>query len=144
MPLTHQKIWEPISLPTCRLDSTVQFRFAWFLTCENGDVVVFNVPPNDLNEFKNYPVDLKTNYIKRCIGIPGDVIQVVKGRALVNGKPLENPPNMQFGYIVYTKDIINERTFAKFELNLKITARAAWLDNKIFYQIHMTKEKMEE
>ncbi|HNP77218.1 MAG: signal peptidase I [Cyclobacteriaceae bacterium] len=144
MPLTHQKIWgtdipsyvDWIQLP--------QFRLPGFTHVKNGDVVVFNVPPNDLNEFKNYPVDLKTNYIKRCIGIPGDVIQVVKGQALVNGKPLENPPNMQFGYIVYTKDIINERTFAKFELDPEDYSPGRTADNKIFYQIHMTKEKMEE
>jgi signal peptidase I len=70
VPLTHQKIWwteipsyvDWIQLP--------QFRLPGFTSIKQNDVVVFNYPP----EF-NYPVDLKTNYIKRCVGLPGDSLK---------------------------------------------------------------------
>jgi signal peptidase I len=45
---------------------------------ERGDVMVFR-----------WPGDNKTNYIKRVIGLPGDVIEYQNKRLTVNGKPLE-------------------------------------------------------
>ncbi len=77
------------------------------------DVVVFNVPPISLNENKDYPVDLKTNYIKRCVGIPGDVLRVKDRQVIVNGVPLKNPVDMQFSYLVTAKDEISERNLSK-------------------------------
>lgn len=47
---------------------------------------IFNNPPQrgDVVVFK-WPKDRKTDYIKRVIGIPGDTIQMVKGRLFING-----------------------------------------------------------
>lgn len=76
IPLTHQKIWfteipsyaEWIQLP--------QYRLPGISSVKQGDVVVFNVPGMLENnwglpqsQWKKYPVDLKTNYIKRCISV---------------------------------------------------------------------------
>lgn len=44
------------------------------------------------------PVDKRENYIKRCIGIPGDVIEIKDRQIFINGKPMENPPYMQYDY----------------------------------------------
>ena len=52
------------------------------------------------------PVDKRENFIKRCVGIPGDTIQVINGKLMVNGQPqplfpqseryykLQVPPNV--------------------------------------------------
>lgn len=45
---------------------------------ERGDVVVFKLPK-----------DNETDYIKRVIGLPGDRIQMDRGRLIINGKPVE-------------------------------------------------------
>lgn len=45
---------------------------------ERGDVVVFR-----------YPLDPKKDYIKRVIGLPGDVVRIENKRIYVNGKPLD-------------------------------------------------------
>ncbi|MBX5157304.1 MULTISPECIES: signal peptidase I [unclassified Rhizobium] len=44
---------------------------------KRGDIVVFRFPPNP-----------EVDYIKRCIGLPGDHIQVTDGVLYVNGKPV--------------------------------------------------------
>jgi signal peptidase I len=80
-------------------------------------VVVFNVPPKSLNDGVDYPIDLKTNYIKRCVAIPGDTLTVVNRQVIVNRKPLKNPEKMQFSYIVTANSEINERIFEKYDIS---------------------------
>lgn len=62
---------------------------------KNNDVVVFNYPFED-----GRPFDKKENYIKRCLAISGDSIQVINGQVYINGKAAENPEKMQFKYEV--------------------------------------------
>lgn len=52
---------------------------------EKGDIVVFI-----------YPKDPSLDYIKRCVGVAGDTIQVINKQLFVNGIPFENPPKSQF------------------------------------------------
>jgi signal peptidase I len=47
---------------------------------------------------KDRPVDKKENYIKRCIGLPGEDIQIVDRQVMINGKPVENPEEMMWSY----------------------------------------------
>ena len=53
-----------------------------------GDVVVFNFPPNP-----------KINYIKRAIGLPGDVIQYRNKRLTINGKPVPDVKDGSYDYL---------------------------------------------
>lgn len=46
------------------------------------------------------PVDKEENYIKRCIGTPGDTLQIKHAQVYINGKPDEIPANAQFNYKV--------------------------------------------
>ena len=48
------------------------------------------------------PVDKRENFIKRCVGIAGDTIQVVNGRLMVNNKPQEYFPQSQRFYRLET------------------------------------------
>lgn len=106
VPLTHQKIWltdlpsysDALQIPS--------YRFPGFTSIKNNDVVVFNWPADE-----GYPTDLKTNYIKRCIGIAGDTLQIKDTQVFINGKSNENPENMQFSYYLVTKESISERVF---------------------------------
>lgn len=64
---------------------------------KRNDVVVFNYPMEDFR-----PVDKRENYIKRCIAIPGDKLEVINRQVFINGTPAENPENMQSTYAVIT------------------------------------------
>jgi signal peptidase I len=48
------------------------------------------------------PVDRKENYIKRCVGIPGDTLQVKNGYVYVNGVEEKLPPHLEKFYLVQT------------------------------------------
>lgn len=48
------------------------------------------------------PVDRRENYVKRCVGLPGDTLQIIDGQVYVDGKAIENPEDLQFNYWVYT------------------------------------------
>ena len=48
------------------------------------------------------PVDRRENYIKRCVAIAGDSIQVIDGQVYVNGKPQENIGDRQYKYLIQT------------------------------------------
>lgn len=144
LPLTHQKIWfteipsylEWIQLP--------QYRLPGFSHVKREDVVVFNVPPKELNEGKDYPVDLKTNYIKRCVGIPGDVLEVKERQLVVNGQPLPNKEGMQYSYLVTSKDEINERNLIKLGIDPDDYNYLGRPENNAIYQMFLTAEKVEE
>src|SRR6476660_10213715 len=45
-----------------------------------GDIIVFR-----------YPMDINQNYVKRCIGLPGDRIRIVNKDIYLNGKKLDEP-----------------------------------------------------
>ncbi len=48
------------------------------------------------------PVDRRENYVKRCVGMPGDSLQIINNKVYIDGAPLEDPKNMQLNYFVET------------------------------------------
>lgn len=46
------------------------------------------------------PVDKRENYVKRCIGLPGDKLQIVDRQVFINGQKAVNPDRMQFACLV--------------------------------------------
>ena len=68
---------------------------------ERNDCVVFNWPAETLGR----PIDKKENYVKRCVGIPGDVLELKNSNLYVNGSPQEEFDGMkkQWHYNISTK-----------------------------------------
>ncbi len=61
---------------------------------ERYDIVVFNYPIDIA------PISMKTSYVKRAIGLPGDEISIRESDLYVNGEPAEVFPGMQEHYVV--------------------------------------------
>jgi len=86
-----------VSVPTLEIDDRlivekISYRFR---KPERGDVVVFS--PTDALKEQNY----KEAFIKRVIGLPGDIVEVKKGEVYVNDEKLTeqyilNPPNYKY------------------------------------------------
>ncbi len=142
MPLTHQKIWGtniPSYLDWVQLP---QYRLPGFSDVERNDVVVFNYPGEYIGNSsgKGYPVDLRTNYIKRCIAVAGDVLEIKNSAIVVNGEPGENPEFMQYTYQIYTNNIIRERVFRQFDIPLNSLGQYTNYQDGYVYSLNITKE----
>jgi signal peptidase I len=84
-------------------------RLPGFQTIDRTDIVVFNWPVDTVYKFfdtsKRHvlkPVDKKSNYVKRCVGIPGDSLSIKDGIVYINGKILVMPERAkpQYSYAV--------------------------------------------
>ncbi|MEY4963375.1 MAG: signal peptidase [Bacteroidota bacterium] len=119
LPMVHD------SIPLTKVKSYLNFpqlpyfRFPGFEKIKNNDIVVFNWPADTVHYFfesKNNPgvikpIDKKSNYVKRCVGVPGDQLEIKDGIVFVNGKELILPERAkpQYEHIVYsTKGVSNE------------------------------------
>jgi signal peptidase I len=130
-PLTHQTFWGT-SIPSyLEWIQMPQTRLPGFSSIKNNDVVVFNVPLENpgirekyegvggLHIPKGYPIDLRTNYIKRCIGIAGDTLQIKNQQVYINGKAATNPPEMQSEYTVFVSQTPDDRFYKKYKMEVR-------------------------
>ncbi|HZY79579.1 MAG TPA: signal peptidase I [Cyclobacteriaceae bacterium] len=117
VPLTHQKIWgtnipsylDWIELPVYRLPGISHVK--------KGDVVVFNVPRAEENEGVEHPITLKSNYVKRCVAVGGDVLEVRDRQVFVNGEPLPTTAGMKWAYIVVANEPISKKNLKRLGLS---------------------------
>ncbi len=60
------------------------------------------------------PVDKRDNYIKRCVGIPGDTLEIIHSHLFVNSKPQKESKYQQFNYFIETDGTpINPKAFER-------------------------------
>lgn len=100
---------------------------------EAGDIVVFNFPAGDtvmskvpnpdyyslvamhgrdrvvndkatFGEVVYRPVDRRENYVKRCVGLPGQWLKIVEGDIYINGEKFLTPENVQFNYFYQSSE----------------------------------------
>ena len=70
-------------------------RIPGYSSVKKNDIIVFNLPiPNNL------PTDELTEYVKRCVGLPGDSILIDNGQVFINGEKLVETENILFNYTI--------------------------------------------
>jgi signal peptidase I len=93
---------------------------------------------------KARPVDKKENYIKRCVGLPGDQLEIVDSKLMINGKPAYFDAGAQFNYKIVTDGRgFNVKTLQK----KKITTESVdqmYEDNSSIYSMTLTDEAAEK
>lgn len=84
-PATYKtSIWNKLQLPYLRLPG--------FKKVKRNDIVVFSWPADTVYQFfkkqqgVRKPIDKKSNYVKRCVGVPGDSLTIKDGYVHINGK----------------------------------------------------------
>ena len=143
IPFTHNVIGGKESYST--LIQNDYRRLKGFGNVETGDYVVFGFPHGDtiLTKFpaddyytvkrtigrqaaiKNYgplkvrPSDKKDHYVKRCVAVAGDTLEIVNGRVYIDSEPQEVWPGVQNTYtVVTTGQRINPMMLDKLGLNI--------------------------
>lgn len=77
------------------------------------------------------PVDRRENYVKRCIGLPGDTLQIKDGQVYIDNKAAKNPEEMQLNYFVQTTGpYIPEEMFRELGISkddqMSVSDNAGW------------------
>ncbi|MBC8320791.1 MAG: signal peptidase I [Bacteroidetes bacterium] len=149
------------------------YRFPGFKNVKHNDAVVFNYPTGDtvstrfqsnvsyytlVNEYgrkkvwsdkRNFgdivvrPVDKKENYVKRCIGLPGDTLSIVNRQVYLNGVPADNPKKLQYQYMVTTDgSSVNPKILDK--LDITETFRGNKPGQFVYMLTNEAKEELEK
>ena len=142
------------------------YRFPGMTHIKNMDVVVFNYPDGDTlsdtfqsnvsyyqlvrmygrdNVWNNKPyfgniiarpVDKRENFIKRCIGTPGDTLFIADKVVYINGREEQNPGYRQYKYYVQTDGSqINVKNLERLDITENILT-----DNRGNYEMTLTEE----
>ena len=59
---------------------------------------------NQFGDIGYRPTDRRENYVKRCVGLPGDTLQIINRIVYLNGKANKEPDNVQYSYDVLFND----------------------------------------
>ena len=93
------------------------FRLPGFEEVKKNDIVVFSWPADTVRVFfkkekgVKKPIDKKSNYVKRCVGTPGDSLSVIDGVVYIDGKELQlsDRAKPQYDYNVYSQKGVSSR-----------------------------------
>lgn len=119
LPMVHDSIPLTKSKSYLSWPQLPYFRLPAMEKIKNNDIVVFNWPVDTVHYFFEpkgrpgviKPIDKKSNYVKRCVGIPGDNLSIIDGFVFINGKKLVLPERAkpQYEHTIYAaKGISNE------------------------------------
>ncbi len=132
IPLLHNRI--PILNRESYLSSPSlpYFRLPGLTKVKRNDPVVFNWPIGDKIyvapnrtwgieqqsaevakrngwEYVERPMDKTDFYIKRCLAVAGDTLEIINKQVYINGLPVENPDMIQFAYEVHLPANFNRK-----------------------------------
>ena len=133
IPLTHQKthfLELPSYLSWIKLP---MFRFPGFSKIKRGDVVVFNTPSD-----RDFNTDMKTLYVKRCLGLPGEEIECRNNDFFINGENIDFYPNTLLYYVIEADTILTPLWFKKNNIDTY-----GWIEGKKYF-ISTTKDNIKK
>jgi signal peptidase I len=147
LPMVHDSIPFTKSKSYLKKPQLPYFRLPALEKITRTDIVVFNWPADTVHFFGDTktvglrkPIDKKSNYVKRCVGIPGDNLSIKDGYVYINGKILTLPERAkpQFSYTITTDGSSFDPTYLLKELN--ITDEIYQTEQNSFYFKALTEE----
>lgn len=118
-PMLHDTIYGTKTKSYLTKPQLPYFRLPGFQDIERNDIVVFSWPvdtlvditPGNMRGSVRKPIDKKSNYVKRAVGVPGDSLEVRDGYVYINGKKNDLPDRarIQFSYTIVSKELLVKR-----------------------------------
>ena len=143
-------------------------RLKGFGNVTRNDIVVFNFPAGDtvallaqnpdyytlcylygrenihnnpnVGKIVYFPVDRRENYVKRCVGLPGDTLQIIENQLFINGFAQEEVKGLQFNYSVQAQ--LTNRDFEKLGISKDDRRLSFTKQGKSLYDFPMTKDAL--
>ena len=129
IPFTHQNIGSDAK----SYSTAIQFdyhRLPGFSEIDRFDPLIFNFPSDT-----DHPIDQRTFYVKRVIGLPGDTFKLSNKIVYINGHLLPDPLDVQYNYILYPNKGFDEYTFRQLGID-----QYQWNSEHNFFQVATTIE----
>lgn len=98
--------------------------------------------PEKFGEIIYRPVDRRENYVKRCVGLPGDTLQIKDRIIYIDGKAQEEPENLQFLYTVHATGKIIPDEFLHDELELSNEDTEYYQPGATVFYLPLTKKAL--
>ncbi|TVZ53234.1 signal peptidase I [Dokdonia sp. Hel_I_53] len=118
-PMLHDTIYGTKTKSYLSKPQLPYFRLPGFQKIKRNDIVVFSWPvdtlvditPGSMRGSVRKPIDKKSNYVKRAVGIPGDSLEVRNGYVYINGKENDLPDRarIQFSYEITSNELLVKR-----------------------------------
>lgn len=145
LPMVHDTI------PLAKVKSYTKFpqlpamRFPGFEKPEHNDIMVFNWPADTVYQFFDYtsgrradkPLDKKSNYVKRTVGLPGDDLEIKDGVVYINNEVLDlgDRAKIQYSYTVKTNGTPLDLNFVFNDLKISEGIHQITADTYYFYAL---------
>ncbi len=113
------------------------FRFPPIQSVQRNDIIVFNYPKDSNHKI----IDRKDHYIKRCVGLPGDLISIKKGILFVNHKKEKSFLEKQQAYFIKTINIPLNIEYLKNKMDIEDIECIEEKNDEYFYQIMLNEKK---
>ena len=75
--------------------------------------------PQEYGMIDTRPADRRENYVKRCVGLPGQTLQIKDRIIYIDGKANKEPDNVQYTYIVKLKQRLNDDIMADLGITME-------------------------
>ena len=78
----------------------------------------YGVGRQELENLTTRPVDRRENYVKRCVGEPGDTLQIINNQVYINGKELPDKEGVQYNYFVFVDGMLSAKYLDKIGISV--------------------------
>lgn len=74
--------------------------------------------PHEYGSISSRPTDRRENYVKRCVGLPGQTLQIKNRIVYLDGKPNKEPDNVQYTYYVKLKQNLSDEIMQELGISI--------------------------
>jgi len=91
----------------------------YYTLCYNYGRDVVNSRNDLFGDIVYYPVDRRENFVKRCVAVAGDWMQIINNQVVVNGQIQDKIPGIQYNYYVQTDGTyLSRKMFERLDISM--------------------------
>jgi len=138
LPMTHGVIPGTKTKSYSSFIQLPRYRLPGFGKVKRNNIIIFN-SVNSVETKNNTPVDMRGYWIKRCVGLPGDLLSIQHKQVYINNIASHVPDTVQYRYFMKTQRYFPKSFFDKVGITEFIQCKIQ--ENK-GYKIYTTPKKV--